>query len=157
MAHRGRALRAEAILAQALTEAVEAATAGDLAAYDVATARLAAQDPARTSGVTGTAVRGLLEERHPDGLTGDDVGDLLRACAATGAFLPDLDPDVLLLVVTGSLGLLEAEDQPTALTGTAVLRHAPVVLAALLGRDALAPRLAAALAELRRAETVELP
>lgn len=138
---------------------MEAATAADLAAYEVATARLAAQDPARTSSVTGTVVRGLLEEGHPAGLTGDDARDLLHRCAAAGAFLPDLDPAVLLLVVTGSLGLLDADDQPTNLTGTAVLRHAPVVVSALLADagGALGPRLEAGLAELRRAETVELP
>lgn len=84
---------------------------------------------------------------------------MLRDAALSALWLPDLDPTVLLVVVTGSLGLLDADDQPASLSPAAVLRHAPVLVAGLLTTlDApLAPRLDAALAELRRSETVELP
>jgi len=153
------ALTEPAALTSSLTCAVEAAAVGDLQAYDQAQARLSGVDPARLNVVTGTLVRGLLEELHPGGLTGDDVGEVLRGAALRALWLPDLDPAVLLVVVTGALGLLDAEDQPVQLAPAAVQRHAPVLVASLLASLAapVGPRLAAALAELRRAETVELP
>ena len=149
-------------LSAALTDAVEAARARDLPAYDAALARLSLSDAPRVSSVAGSVVRALLERRHPGGLTGEDVGDVLRQAAGSAGWLPDLDPGVLLVVVTGALGLLDVDDQPAALTPAAVLRHAPVLLASLLhdpgsGPQAVGPWLATALAELRRAETVELP
>jgi len=152
-------------LAAALTAAVEAAQAQDLLAYDAALARLALSDVPRVSSVTGAVVRDVLEQRHPGGLTGEDVGGVLRRAAGTAAWLPDLDPEVLLVVVTGALGLLDVDDQPATLSPKAILRHAPVLLASLLNGPPsgpqpalpLGPRLTAALAELRRAETVELP
>lgn len=120
---------------------------------------LAAADPARVSVVTGAVVRALLERLHPGGLTGDAVGDVLRAAAVSGLWLPDLDPTVLLVVVTGSLGLLDVDDQPAALSPGAVRRHAPVLIASLLATlgAPLGAELDAALAELRRSETVEMP
>lgn len=157
MAGRGRLLSQAVRLAGALTEAVDAATTQDLTAYDAALARLALLDAPRVSSVTGAVVRRLLESRHPGGLTGPDVGQVLRATVTQAGWLPGLDPDVLLVVVTGSLGLLETEDQPSSLSPAAVLRHACVLVAGLLGSRPLAPVLDAALAELRRAETVELP
>ena len=104
-------------------------------------------------------VRSLLERLHPDGLTGEDAGDVLGRCARSGLWLPDLDVQVLLVLVTGALGLLDVDDQPVALSPAAVVRHLPLLVASLL-RDTgttLAPALADAMAELRRAETVELP
>ena len=159
MAPGALALTEPAALTSSLTGAVEAAAVGDLQAYDQAQARLSGVDPARLSVVTGTLVRGLLEELHPGGLTGDDVGEVLRGAALRALWLPDLDPAVLLVVVTGALGLLDAEDQPVQLAPAAVQRHAPVLVASLLASlvAPVGPRLAAALAELRRAETVELP
>ena len=154
MSHQG-----SAALSSALTGAVEAASAGDLAAYEMALARLRSLDPAQVGVVSGAVVRGLLEELHPGGLTGELVGAVLRRAAGSGAWLPDLDPAVLLVVVTGALGLLDVQDQPVQLSTDAVLRHAPVLVASLLASLAapVGPRLTAALAELRRAETVELP
>ena len=149
-------------LSGALTAAVEAAQAQDLQAYDAALARLSLSDAPRVSSVAGALVRALLERRHPGGLTGEDVGDVLRQTAGSAGWLADLDPDVLLVVVTGALGLLDVDDQPALLTPAAVLRHAPVLLASLLDDPASGPQpvdpwLRTALAELRRVETIELP
>ena len=155
MARRGRLLSQARGLAAALTAAVEAAAAQDLEAYEQALVPLAAADPARVSTVTGAVVRGLLEELHPGGLTGEAVGDVLRAC--TAPWLPDLDPTVLVVVVTGALGLLDVDDQPAELSAAAVLRSAPVLIASLLAGAPLGSRLDTALAELRRHETVEMP
>ena len=151
-----------AALTDALTAAVEAAQERDLTAYDAALGRLARSDAARVSSVAGAVVRALLEHRHPGGLTGAEVGDVLRRAAGSASWLPDLDPGVLLVVVTGALGLLDVDDQPAALSPVTVLRHAPVLLASLLagagtGPQPWAPWLAGAMAELHRAETVELP
>ena len=106
--------------------------------------------------VTGAVVRALLEHRHPGGLTGDDVGAVLRAATAPGTD-PAVDPELLLLVLTGALGLLDVDDQPATLTPEAAVRHTVALLAVLLGPDPLAPWLGAALAERHRAETVEMP
>ena len=157
MAGRGGLLSQAPALAGALTDAVEAATASDLTAYDAALARLALLDAPRVSNVTGAVVRRLLEQHHPGGLAGDDVGQVLSAAAARAGWLPDLDATVLLVVVCGSLGLLDPEDQPAALSPAAVLRHAAVLIASLLAGASLESTLDAALAELRRAETIELP
>ena len=151
-----------AALSDALTAAVEAAQDSDLTEYDAALGRLARSDAPRVSSVAGAVVRALLEHRHPGGLTGEEVGDVLRRAAGSASWLPDLDPGVLLVVVTGALGLLDVDDQPAALSPVAVLRHAPVLLASLLAADGtghqpLRPWLAGAMAELHRAETVELP
>ncbi len=157
MAGRGGFLNHAGVLAGALTEAVDAATRQDLLAYDAALARLATVDAPRVSSVTGAVVRRLLEQRHPGGLTGDDVAQVLRAAAVRNSWLPDLDPTVLLVVVTGSLGLLDVEDQPSSLSPAAVLRHVPPLIVSLLAGTPLGPTLELALAELRRAETVEMP
>jgi len=130
-----------------------------LAHYYDAVARLAALDLARVQVVAGAVVRSLLERLHPDGLTGEDAAEVLGRCARAGRWLPDLDVQVLLVLVTGALGLLDVADQPVALSPTAVVRHLPLLITSLL-RDTgttLAPALEGAMAELRRAETVEMP
>ena len=142
-------------LAQALTAAVDAAATASarpgqeaVEAYDAALARLALLDATRVSIVTGAVVRALLEQRSPGGLTGDAAGELLRDCVRSGSWLPGLDPSVLLVVLSGSLGLLDVDEQPAALAPAAVQRHAPVLVAELLSslRTRLDPSLDAALA-----------
>ena len=102
--------------------------------------------------MTGAIVRALLEHLHPDGLTGDDVAAVLRS-------VPADDPALVLLVLTGSLGLLDVDDQPPALTSAAAARSCVALISALLAaiRSPLQPWLDAAVAERHRAETIELP
>lgn len=142
MAPGDRALRS---LAGALTAAVETGTDEDLA-------RLAQLDPTQVRTVTGAVVRDLLEQLHPDGLSGDDVAAVLRSVQVD-------DPQVLLLVLTGALGLLDADDQPATLTPEVAVRYSVALIAGLLAtaRSPLQPWLETALAERHRAETVEMP
>jgi len=102
--------------------------------------------------VTGAVVRALLEHLHPDGLDGDDVAAVLRTVQGG-------EPALHLLVLTGSLGLLDVDDQPPELTPAAATRSSVALISALLATagSPLQPWLDAALAERRRAETVEIP
>ncbi len=144
-------------LAAVTADAVAAARAGQAEAFEAAAARLAAADPGHVRVVLGGALRSLLEEAHPDGLDGDDVAQVLTGCVAASAWCPDVDPDVALTVLAGALGVHEYE--PAALPPAAVARHAALLLAHVLttrGRP-LGPSLDAALGELARSETVEMP
>jgi hypothetical protein len=144
-------------ITQAVTDAVAAARAGDAPAFAAAAERLATVDPALAAVVLGWVVRGLLEELHPDGMDGEDLRAVLSGCAgAAAAWESDVDPAVLLVVLTGALGLSDPDSEPPVAPAT-VARNAALLIAHLLGPRPLAPRLAAALAELERAETVEMP
>ncbi|HEY0486048.1 MAG TPA: hypothetical protein VGD72_07355 [Mycobacteriales bacterium] len=143
------------ILADAVTDAVTAAGAGDAAAFAEATARLAASDSERVRLVLGGAVGAVLEDVYPDG---PDPRDALGQCVRWAApWYPELDPGALVVVLTGALGA-QPGDTP-AVTPSAVHAHGVLLLAHLLAGPPrpLAPYLGAALAELARAETVEMP
>jgi len=165
-------------LRRAIGESVDAALAGDAERFTEAAGRLAVQDPQRLVLVQAAVIRALLEELHPDGLSSADAQDVLRRCLTSAAsWYPQADPGVLVLVLTGALGLsegtgpapaarsgdeaepdTEAEPGPTA--GPAALSQAAALLIADLLDTAGAPLrgyLDAALAELERAETIELP
>jgi hypothetical protein len=135
-------------IAAAATAAVAAIRAADTAALDEAAASLAALDPAQTGLVLGTAVRLLLEDSHPDGLTADDVRNVLAGAARSW---PDADPQVVLWLLAGALGVLE-EDGPPAPKPEALARNAAVLLADLLADRPIAPWWTAALAEIERAQ-----
>ncbi len=131
------------------------------AAFEEAVGRLAALEPAMVTEVLGGTVRSLLEERHPDGLDGEDLRALLTDCTR-GAGWAGADPEVLLVVLTGALGLT-AEELP-AVPPPAVARHALLLVAHLAGGTGPAghgtdpgAHLDAAVAELARAQTIEMP
>jgi hypothetical protein len=135
-------------IAAAATAGVAAVRAADHAALDEATADLAALDPARTGLVLGTAVRLLLEDGHPDGLTADDV----RAVLASGVrSWPAADPQVMLWLLAAALGVLD-EDAASPPKPDALARHAVVLLTDLLAGREVAPWWTAALAEIERAQ-----
>jgi hypothetical protein len=135
-------------IAATATAAVAAVRAGDTAALDEAVAGLAALDPAQTGLVLGTAVRLLLEDGHPDGLTADDVRNVLASAARSW---PDADPQVVLWLLAGALGVLEEDGSP-APKPEALARNAAVLLADLLADRPIAPWWTAALAEIERAQ-----
>jgi hypothetical protein len=147
-------------LAAAITGAVTAARTEDPAEFAAAGERLAALDPHRTGVVLGAMVRSVLEERHPDGLSTEDLQTAVEECVRSAAgWFPDLDPGVLVVLLTSAFGVHDADEESTRPTPLDVARHAPLLLAHLLTG---APRpfagyLAGTLAELERAETVELP
>ena len=110
-------------VATAVEAAVTAAAGHDDEALDRAVTGLAALEPARVGLVMGTAVRLLLEERHPDGLTADDLRAELRDTVAAH---PGADPQVTLALLAGALGVLE-DDLPIDPSTSA--RHAAFLLA----------------------------
>jgi hypothetical protein len=135
-------------VAAAVTTAVAAVRAGDAGALEEAVAALAALDPAHTGLILGTTVRLLLEDGHPDGLTADDVRGSLASCVRAH---PEADPQVVLWLLAGALGVLD-EDGAAAPKPDALARDAALLITDLLaGRD---PRawLTAALTEIQHTQ-----
>ena len=127
-------------IAEAATDAVTAARARDLPAFEDVVGRLAVLDPEQVGLVLGAVVRSLLEDRHPDGLTSDDVRKVLEhsARAALG-WCPRVDPDVLLVLLAGALGVHPDPDESPPPGCAAVAWHAPLLIAELAG-DGHRPR-----------------
>ena len=98
-------------------------------------------------------------DAHPDGLGSDDAVHVLRSSARSAAgWYGPLDPDTLLLALTGALGVTDPDEPPPA-SGTEVVMHGILLIAdqlRVLAGD-LSPVLEGALRELRRAQTTELP
>ena len=110
-------------VAAAVEAAVTAAGRHDDEALDRAVAGLATLEPVRVGLVMGTAVRLLLEDRHPDGLTADDLRAELRATVAEH---PGADPQVTLALLAGALGVLDGD---VPLDPATSARHAAFLLA----------------------------
>jgi hypothetical protein len=141
----------------AVVDGVAATRATDADAYEEAAGRLAGADPQRVALVLGGVVRSLLEDLHPDGMDGEDVRAVLERCTRSAApWAPGVDPQVLLVLLAGALGVSDPDEQPAA-SPDAVARNAVLLTADLLGPRPLEPYLTAAFAELARAETVEMP
>lgn len=146
------------VLARGVSDAVAAAAAHDPAALGEAARRLAETDPEHVRVVRGAVVRSLLEDLHPAGLAREDMARLLEQSARDAAgWWPQVDAAALLVVLTGALGIVAEAERPVALRevashGSLLVAH----LVALVGGGP-APYLRAALAEVARAETVELP
>ena len=139
-------------IAAATQAAVAAATARDREALASAVEDLAAQDPAHTGLILGTAVRVLLEDTHPDGLDGDDVRGVLEQCVrSAGEWQPDVDPHVVLILLAGALGVLEDDGEPPP-KPEVLARHAALLLAGQLEQRPVAHYLTAALGEIERAQ-----
>lgn len=151
-----------------IAEAVRAALAADAEALRAAGTQLAGQDQERLRIVQGHLVRELLETTHPDGLSGEDAQLVLTRCLrAAAGWYPELDISVLVVVLMGALTAHDPDSevppnpQPVAvhaavLIADLLLQRAGVA-AAELDRKELDALLDAAFAEIRRAETVELP
>ena len=142
---------ARPIDAAAMT-AVTAAAARDSIALDEATATLAALDPAQSGLILGTTVRLLLEDGHPDGLTADDIRTVLAGCVRVAVpWHPRTDPQVVLWLLAGALGVLD-EDGTPAPKPDALARHAALLIADLLAGRPAAAWLTGALAEIERTQ-----
>ena len=140
-------------IAAATDAAVAAAGAHDSAALAAAADDLATRDPAQVGLILGTTVRLMLEERHPDGLDGDDVRAVLEHCVRDAArWQADVDPYVVLFLLAGALGVQD-EDDDRPPPGLAVLaRHAALLLADLRGARPMRDHLTRALGEIERAQ-----
>ena len=141
------AARAVAVAARA---AVTAAVERDRDGFEAATATLATVDG--SAHVLGLVVRRLLEERHPDGLDGDDVRRTLEdAVRASAAWQPDVDPHVMLTLLGGALGVYDPDQDDDAPGPAALARHGPLLVAHLLAGP-VDGYLTDAFAEIRRTE-----
>lgn len=138
--------------------AVTAARSEAVLAFDEALAELVAFPYEQVTAVHAGMVRELLEELHPDGLTGEDVQSVLERSLRHGMrWLPSLQPDAVVAVLTGTLGVHDEEApkvRPADYLSAGVL-----VLADLLAarRSTPGPYLRRAVAEIERSETMEMP
>jgi hypothetical protein len=147
-------------IARAVTVTVDAVRATDAEAFADGAAELAALDREQVGLVLGAVVRSLLEELHPDGLDGDDVRAVLEHCVRSCVgWFPDVDGGVLVVVLTGALGVHEPDAEPHPIPAPQLATHAPLLVADLLAATGRPLRgyLDTAFAEIMRAETMELP
>jgi len=150
-------------IATAAVETVTAVRSDDPVAFQKATGRLAALDREQVGLVLGAVVRSLLEDRHPGGLSGDDIHDVIaRSVSASAACYPGVDADVLLVLLAGSLGIHPDDEDPHPVSALEMSTHAPLLIATLLGEPGTSGRsfnahLDVAFAKIARSETVEMP
>lgn len=141
---------------KAVTATVAAAQAHQLEPLRAASS---AKDPERLAIVQGSVVRTLLEQLHPGGLSSADAQETIQRCAKAAApWYPDLDPNLLVLVLMGALGATDPTDSPQP-NHTVISEHAALLIADLLAvaDEPLDGYLSFALAEIERAETMEMP
>jgi hypothetical protein len=147
-------------IAVGVSDALTAARSEDAVAFQRCCERLAVLDREQVGLVLGAVVRSLLEEMHPGGLTGEDIEAVLAECAATTAWCPALDLDVLLVLIAGALGIHPDAEDPRPVSAAEMSCNAPLLIATLVGRSAALSfdaHLEAAFTEIARAETVEMP
>ncbi|WP_344478319.1 hypothetical protein [Kineococcus aurantiacus] len=144
-------------MSRLVTRAVEAV--GDAEGFARATGDLAGFDAEQARVVLGHVLRQALEEQHPGGLDADDVRDAVAATARAAGWFDALDPRVLVVVLVAALGEHPDPEELPRLGHALVLQHSVLLvhdLATGPGRP-LRRALETALAEVRRAETVEMP
>ena len=146
-------------MALAIDAAVSAAQASDAAAFTDATVGLYRVDREQLAMLLGAVTRELLERSHPNGLDSADAEQVLQSCIrSAAAWYKPLDSDSLIRALTGALGISEPAESPK-LDRTAVVPHGLLLIADQLTTltQELPTVLNSALAELTRAQTVELP
>ncbi len=139
-------------IAAATVAAVAAARQQDRAALTEAVAGLTAQDQAPTGLILGTAVRVLLEARHPDGLDADDVREVLSSSVrAAAAWCPEVDPQVTLFLLANALQVWDDDGSPPPKPDALAL-HAALLINHLTVGEKPEEVLTAALTEIERAQ-----
>lgn len=147
-------------IAVATDDAVSAARAGSREQLAEVLDDLVALPFEQVTIVHAGVVRALLEDLHPDGFSGDDIqAALTRVAGSAITWLPDLDVSALATLLTGALGLTEMNDDAQRIGQLDYLRSAVLVMADLLrAADVAADRyIRAAIGEIARAETIEMP
>jgi hypothetical protein len=137
-------------LLRLVTNAVDAVARADADDFAAAGTALAGFDADQARIVLGWVLRQTLEEQHPDGV--------LRT-AGTAGWFPALDPRILVVVLTAALGEHPDPEEIPRLGHALVLQHSVLLVHELVtaGATPLRRRVDAALAEVRRAETMEMP
>ncbi|OZF49842.1 hypothetical protein [Rhodococcus sp. 14-1411-2a] len=143
-------------IADATNDALAAVASRNSVAFDDAVESLGRSDSAQAGHVHAEMVRTLLEEVYSDGLTGENVQEVLGRTVRGADWLPNLDIAGFVEVLTGALGVSDVEEQSRVRPRPA---HALLVVADLLAvrRGRAETYLRYALAEVRRAETIEMP
>ncbi|MFH5212082.1 hypothetical protein [Antrihabitans spumae] len=147
-------------IATATYGADAAARAGSADQFSAAIAELSALPFEQVAAVQFRVVRELMETLHPDGLDGDDVSEVLGRCARAAApWWQGLDVEFLAVVITGALGVAEAEETPRGRDNRVVIESAVLVIADLAGAAKVATKdyIARAVSDIARAETIEMP
>lgn len=143
-------------IADATVDALAAVVAQDPIAFDEAVELLDRSDAAKAGNVHAEMVRSLLEEVYSDGLTGENVQEVLGRTVRGAEWLPSLDIAGFVEVLTGALGVTDVDEQSRSRPRPA---HALLVVADLLAirRSRAEMYVRRALAEIHRAQTVEMP
>ncbi|HZM84620.1 MAG TPA: hypothetical protein VFC19_53545 [Candidatus Limnocylindrales bacterium] len=143
-------------MAKAIDTAVGAARARDADGLRGTAADLSKLDAEQTGKVMGGVLRLLLERKHPDGLDGDDIRDLLQSCAlGATTWLPETDPHTMLVVLAGALGIHPDEHEQVARpTAESIALNTSVLIAFLL-KGRLEPYLTATFDEIARSEFMD--
>jgi hypothetical protein len=139
---------------------VAAARARDAVRFAASAASLGRLDPAATGLLQATVIRALLEDLHPGGLSGDDVRDVLASASVQArSWCADVDEGSMVEVLTGALGVADPDSAPVPQRPEVLNRNGTLVIAEVLERGGapLQGYLDSAMAELRRAQTVEMP
>lgn len=147
-------------IAVATADAITAARAGSREQLAEVLEDMVALPFEQVTIVHAGVVRALLEDLHPDGFSGEDIqGALTRVAGAAITWLPDLDVPALAAVLTGSLGLTEMSDDAQRIGQSDYIRSAVLVMADLLTAADVAADgyIRAAIGEIARAETIEMP
>lgn len=143
-------------IADATVDALAAVVAQDPIAFDEAVELLDRSDAAKAGNVHAEMVRSLLEEVYSDGLTGENVQEVLGRTVRGADWLPSVDIAGFVEVLTGALGVTDVDEQSRSRPRPA---HALLVVADLLAvrRSRAEMYVRRALAEIHRAQTVEMP
>ncbi|OZC74395.1 hypothetical protein CH282_27825 [Rhodococcus sp. 06-418-1B] len=147
-------------IADATDDAIAAARARSKGDFDDAARSLDSEDRAQVSSIHAEMVRSLLEELHPDGLTGEDVQDALTsAVRASAAWYEDLDVPGFVEVLTGALGVADHMQEAAEQRPFPRPEHAILIITDLLVRRKVAAQgyIQRAVGEIRRAQTMEMP
>nr|WP_202422099.1 hypothetical protein [Gordonia sp. SID5947] len=150
-------------VAEATDQGIRAARGHDPEGFGEAVHHLETHTDAARA-VHAHMVRELLEMSYQDGLSGDDVSDVLtRTVGGAGLWDAPVEPAAVVVVLTGALGVREhsdSDDDPAppipqaAIVGAAILVAADLAAAAGIDHE---PFLVRAVEEIRRAQTVEMP
>ncbi|WAC55544.1 hypothetical protein [Gordonia sp. SL306] len=154
-------------MARAVAEAtdlgIRAARAHDLENFADAVEQLENHTEA-TRDLHAHMVRELLETQYQDGVSGDDVSEVLtRTVGGAGLWNVPVDPSAVAMVLTVALGVGESSDTsdapattipPAEIIGAAILVVADLAASAAIHHE---PSLVRAMEEIRRAQTVEMP
>jgi len=152
--------RTTRLIATATDAALTAARSEEDEAFGDALADLGGLPYEMVTAVHAGMVRELFEELHPDGLTGEDVQAVLTRAVRRGLrWRPSLQPDVVVAVITGTLGVQDVDAPGPRIPPEDYLTAGLLLLTELLSARKAAPDpyVRRAVAEIERSETMEMP